>query len=43
MDAHYQRRLLESYYRPRLVGGEPAATESVRFTHRFRYFTPLVE
>ncbi|MFL2546678.1 MAG: hypothetical protein ACJ0SL_04875 [Candidatus Rariloculaceae bacterium] len=43
MDARYQRRLLESYYRPRFVAGEPATTESVRFTHRFRYFTPLVE
>lgn len=38
MDARYRRRLMESYFRPRLVAGEPAATRQVRFTHEFRYF-----
>jgi len=38
MDARYRRRLMESYFRPRLVAGEPAATRQVRFTHDFRYF-----
>ena len=40
MDARYRRRLMESYFRPRLVAGEPAATRQVRFTHDFRYFPP---
>ena len=40
MDARYRRRLMESYFRPRLVAGEPVATSSVRFSHRFRYFAP---
>ena len=38
MDARYKRRLMESYFRPRLVAGEPIATPHVRFTHQFRYF-----
>jgi len=38
MDDRYKRRLMESYFRPRLVDGEPAATGQVRFTHDFRYF-----
>ena len=38
MDARYRRRLMESYFRPRLVAGEPTATPHVRFTHQFRYF-----
>ncbi len=38
MNARYRRRLLESYFRPRLVDGEPVATRQVRFTHEFRYF-----
>ena len=29
MDARYRRRLMESYFRPRLVAGEPAATRQV--------------
>ncbi len=40
MDSRYRRRLLESYFRPRLVGGEPVATQQVHFTHEFRYFPP---
>ncbi len=40
MDADYKRRLTESYFRPRLVAGEPTATPHVRFTHQFRYFQP---
>ena len=38
MDAPYRRRLIESYYRPRLIAGEPVATRQVKFTHEFRYF-----
>ncbi len=38
MDARYRARLMESYFRPRLVAGEPIATPHVRFTHQFRYF-----
>lgn len=38
MDARYRRRLMESYFRPRIVAGEPATTRQVRFTHDFRYF-----
>ena len=38
MDARYRARLMESYFRPRLVAGEPVATPHVRFTHQFRYF-----
>lgn len=40
VDARYQRRLIESYFRPRLVAGEPVATSLVRFSHRFRYVPP---
>lgn len=40
MDADYKRRLTESYFRPRLVAGEPTPTPHVRFTHQFRYFQP---
>jgi len=38
MDTLYVRRLAESYFRPRLVAGEPVHTEAVRFEHRFRYY-----
>ena len=38
MEARYRRRLRETYFRPRLADGIPAATASVRFTHRYRYF-----
>ncbi len=34
----YVRRVRETYFRPRLVGGEPAATRGVRFAHEFRYY-----
>ena len=37
MDVRYRRRLMESYFRPRIVAGEPATTRQVRFTHDFRY------
>jgi tetratricopeptide (TPR) repeat protein len=40
VDARYRRRLMESYFRPRLVAGEPVATSLVRFSHRFRYVPP---
>jgi hypothetical protein len=38
LDARYRRRLMESHFRPRLVGGIPVSTVKMRFTHRFRYF-----
>jgi tetratricopeptide (TPR) repeat protein len=34
----YTRRLRETHFRPRLVGGEPVATEDVQFTHYFRFY-----
>ena len=40
MEARYRRRLRETYFRPRLADGVPAATASVRFTHEYRYFVP---
>ena len=38
MENLYQQLLMESYFRPRLIAGEPVATSPVRFRHRFRYF-----
>jgi tetratricopeptide (TPR) repeat protein len=38
MDRAYDRRIRETHFRPRLVDGEPQATENVRFTHYFRYY-----
>lgn len=38
LEPQYARRLAEARFRPRLVDGEPAATESVSYSHGFRYF-----
>jgi tetratricopeptide (TPR) repeat protein len=40
MENLYRRRLRETFFRPRLVDGEPAITARVRFRHAFRYFIP---
>jgi tetratricopeptide (TPR) repeat protein len=37
-EPRYSRRLRETHFRPRLVAGEPVATESVQFTHYFRVY-----
>jgi len=36
----YIRRMSETHFRPRLVSGEPVATEGVRSTHYVRYYVP---
>ena len=38
MDSAYNRRIRETHFRPRLVGGEPVPTADVRFTHYFRFY-----
>jgi tetratricopeptide (TPR) repeat protein len=37
-ESRYSRRLRETHFRPRLVAGEPVATENVQFTHYFRVY-----
>ena len=37
-ESRYSRRLRETHFRPRLVAGEPVATENVQFTHYFRIY-----
>ena len=34
----YSRRVRETHFRPRLVAGEPVATDDVEFTHYFRVY-----
>jgi len=34
----YNRRVRETHFRPRLVAGEPVATDNVEFTHYFRVY-----
>jgi len=34
----YSRRVRETHFRPRLVAGEPVATDNVEFTHYFRIY-----
>jgi tetratricopeptide (TPR) repeat protein len=36
--SRYTRRLRETHFRPRLVGGEPVALSNVQFTHFFRFY-----
>lgn len=36
--AEYERRVLETHFRPRLAAGRPAATRGVEFHHLFRYY-----
>jgi tetratricopeptide (TPR) repeat protein len=38
LQLRYARRLRETHFRPRLVGGEPVTTTNVRSTHYFRYY-----
>ena len=38
VDAAYVRRIREAHFRPRIVDGQPAPTEDVRYTHYFRYY-----
>ena len=38
LGTQYARRLAEARFRPRLVDGEPTATEGVSYSHGFRYF-----
>jgi hypothetical protein len=34
----YNRRLRETHFRPRIVDGEPVATDNVELTHYFRFY-----
>lgn len=38
LESRYNRRLREAHFRPRLVAGEPVATDNVQFTHYFRFY-----
>ena len=38
IQAQYSRRLHETHFRPRLVGGNPVLTKDVKSTHYFRYY-----
>jgi hypothetical protein len=38
LDSTYTRRLRETHFRPRIVDGEPAATDNVELTHYFRFY-----
>lgn len=38
VESRYSRRLRETHFRPRLVGGEPVATDNVQSTHYFRFY-----
>lgn len=38
LTSRYTRRLRETHFRPKLVGGEPVALVGVQFTHYFRYY-----
>ena len=38
MDARYIGRVRETYFRPRLLNGEPTLTSNVQLSHQFRYF-----
>jgi len=38
MDARYIGRVRETYFRPRLINGEPTLTSNVQLSHQFRYF-----
>jgi tetratricopeptide (TPR) repeat protein len=37
-EADYSRRVRETHFRPRIVAGEPVATDNVEFTHYFRVY-----
>ena len=38
LETRYNRRLRETHFRPRIVAGEPVATDNVQFTHYFRFY-----
>ena len=38
LDTAYSRRIREAHFRPKLVGGEPAATSDVQLTHYVRLY-----
>ncbi len=38
IQSQYNRRLLETHFRPRLVAGNPELTTNVKSTHYFRYY-----
>ncbi|HET7134085.1 MAG TPA: tetratricopeptide repeat protein [Gammaproteobacteria bacterium] len=38
IESRFTRRLRETHFRPRLVNGEPVATDNVQFTHLIRYY-----
>jgi tetratricopeptide (TPR) repeat protein len=38
LETRYNRRLREAHFRPRIAGGQPVATNNVKFTHYFRYY-----
>ena len=38
IESRVVRRLRETHFRPRLVGGDPVATDNVQFNHLFRYY-----
>jgi tetratricopeptide (TPR) repeat protein len=41
LDQSYIQRLNEAVFRPRMVAGQPAPTESLRYSHEFRYFVEV--
>jgi hypothetical protein len=38
IESAYTRRLRETHFRPRIVDGQPVATDNVQLTHYFRYY-----
>src|SRR5262249_5756254 len=38
LESAYSRRVRETHFRPRLVAGEPVATDNVELTHYFRVY-----
>ena len=38
LESRYSRRLRETHFRPRIVAGEPVATDNVQLTHYFRFY-----
>jgi tetratricopeptide (TPR) repeat protein len=38
LESAYTRRVRETHFRPRVVAGEPVATDNVEFTHYFRVY-----
>ena len=38
IESTYNRRLRETHFRPRIVDGQPVATDNVQLTHYFRFY-----